>query len=912
MAFSTGFFTRTEIKSRVSKSTDSGLTLEESRRLGLAGTRNMNPDARSKHIQPVGAKRPDIYVLTAAPTVEDDDSGNAFDSPVGRFIREALPTGNKYRFGYVCQTLPPVRNRTRRPIPHEIAGYLDTVVRDVETSAPFGLITVGAVATGWALGETAARAGIDNTRGRRFPGRVGNLSVWVYPVMDAADIMAMETSRAYQSIPAAEYRRYFEMDMARAVDDFNAGLKPPVIEPPDLATGLRGVLIEKRSINIIRNFLAEMRDERAVTIDLETNAYRPFTDGAKILTQAIGTGERVIAFPWKHKDAGWTRHEHVLLREIVGNFLISKVPKIAHNAPFEIEWLVNEFGTPVAWESYWHDTMGMQYICDERSSSSTKRKGGESGGSGISLNFCCTLHFGLDLKGLERVSKTGNFGYEIGMGKIDRSDLANTDLDAVLRYDGRDTKYTGRLYPILKEELRRRGLWQAYLQWGKRVPCLAQAQVIGVPVDQKINAQLRERVGGEIAAADVEIQKTDAVKRFQKLYGPYIDSNKNNLVLFRDMLGYKNEIFRKGKWTVDEQALSQLKGEPVAAALLKRRGVATLYKTYLARMDAKHPETFIFSDGKVHTSFKHAATDTKRIQAEEPSLLNQPREASWIKTQYVAEPGALCLFNDYGAQEARCITVMSKDPNLIRFMKTGEDFHMTWAVKIAQAYDKTYKAFTKHLPPEKRMKAWRQRVKAQWVFAGFYYAKVSTRANYLEMPVKIAQKLDDEFWDKRDGFGGVKTWQRWLIENYREKGYVESMGGHRRYGPMSESQIANTGVQMSGTDVTCDAWYRVCRHAYENDLPWLFPPIFVHDDLGLFSVPKDKRDDAVEIMSRIMCDVQLPGAELIPWETEIAEGPSWGQKKTIGVFRTDKIDKQIKVFRQSGVEGLEAYSKVGH
>jgi hypothetical protein len=53
----------------------------------------------------------------------------------------------------------------------------------------------------------------------------------------------------------------------------------------------------------------------------------------------------------------------------------------------------------------------------------------------------------------------------------------------------------------------------------------------------------------------------------------------------------------------------------------------------------------------------------------------------------------------------------------------------------------------------------------------------------------------------------------------------------------------------------------------------------------------------------------LPGADIIPWEVEISEGSSWGEKTLVGAFSTAAVETQLQVLKESGVEGLAAYNK---
>ena len=285
--------------------------------------------------------------------------------------------------------------------------------------------------------------------------------------------------------------------------------------------------------------------------------------------------------------------------------------------------------------------------------------------------------------------------------------------------------------------------------------------------------------------------------------------------------------------------------------------------------------------------------------ASEPSLLNQPsRENAFVKEQFKALLGHICLFSDYGAQEARGVAIMSKDPNLVQFMKEGRDFHKVWALKILEKHDRYFKILTKGVKDEaKAIKMFRGEVKAKFVFAGFYGATVQSRANKLMLPLDIAKEIDNEFWEE---FSGVKRWQERVIKTYRKVGYVESLLGYRRHGPMGEPQVINAGVQASGADMTMAAWAKVGKYAYENDMPWLYLPIAVHDDLTGLNIPIERKWEAVEIIAGIMTDFsEYEWSSIVPMVVEISEGPHWGHKIPIGDFTSGKsIKAQVRALRE--------------
>jgi hypothetical protein len=84
----------------------------------------------------------------------------------------------------------------------------------------------------------------------------------------------------------------------------------------------------------------------------------------------------------------------------------------------------------------------------------------------------------------------------------------------------------------------------------------------------------------------------------------------------------------------------------------------------------------------------------------------------------------------------------------------------------------------------------------------------------LHIPLDIMEDLAAEFWDE---FRGVKEWQQGLLQSYERKGYVETLDGRRRRGPMTLNQIINHPIQGTAFSIVCAGMNALSERADAED-----------------------------------------------------------------------------------------------
>jgi len=853
------------------------LAPERLRAMGLIGVQNMNPRARTPMMEPDGDKRPTVLVLGDAPGPEDDEEGIPFTGESGQFLRRALPRELKesIRFDYCVRTLPPLRGKSHAPSQVEVECFRTTVEADVAKAKPRIIIGLGRTPLRWAVGED--RASSEIVRGRRYPVRVGGHVCWYYPILEPWFVyrLSKDPKARHNDIPGSEWVKVFDRDLQRIVEDLEDGLEEPKVV--DTATLDKGTILEKTDWKVVVWHLkAASKSTKPTGIDIETNRKRPYHKGAKVLTAAVsyvGDDDAVhtIAFPLDHPGSTITPEGRAAVLAAFKVYCLSKADKVAHNLAFEMEWLAWLFGTELMWTGKWHDTMLQAYVLDERL-------------GGLSLNFACLVHLGLDLKATSTTSTAGSwFGLAVSgpVEGIDRSNLEFTPLEDVMRYNGRDAKYTRPLFHRQRQEIKASELVRAYKRQLRRIPTIVAAQMAGMAVDHTHVSKLSQELQLKKDAALKTVQAQPEVLEYQRRYGTFeIGKPQHNLRLFRDVMG-QSEIKKKGGgFTTDKQALALITDTPVAGAILAWRSVDKLKSTYVDALDKRTKDTVICEDGKIHPSFNTTRTDTGRLSANDPSVQNFPKRMNAeIRAMIYAPKGFIMVSADYAQIEARVIAMMSRDKFLVKALWEDYDVHMEWAERIAAAHKPCLKAAG-------NLKTLRSLVKNKWVFPAYYGSYVTSLARDLDLPLETAQRLLKEFWRQQEG---VKVWQEQLLTTYNETGYVECLTGRRRRAPMSLNMVINTGVQGTASDIVVDAMDRLAEAAHRENSRHLAPILNVHDDLT-FYVEKAHLEARIDRIVREMCSVEFPWVN-VPIGIEVGTGPNWHEIQEIGKFRSDRLTK---------------------
>jgi DNA polymerase-1 len=237
--------------------------------------------------------------------------------------------------------------------------------------------------------------------------------------------------------------------------------------------------------------------------------------------------------------------------------------------------------------------------------------------------------------------------------------------------------------------------------------------------------------------------------------------------------------------------------------VLEYRGLKKLLTTYVEAL----PLLIDKKTGRIHTSFNQAVAATGRLSSNNPNLQNIPvkdERGREIRKAFVPAEGCLFLSADYSQIELRLMAHLSKDKSMISDFLSGNDIHAATAAKI-------FKVGLKDVTREMRSRA---KTANFGIIYGISSFGLSER---LTIGRKEAKELIDGYFAS---YPGVKTYMEESIRKAREKGYVTTMYGRRRYlrdihsrnqvvRGNAERNAINAPIQGSAADVIKIAMVRI-------------------------------------------------------------------------------------------------------
>lgn len=829
-------------------------------------------DSTPGKIDASGATKPTIYVLGDAPGKAEQEDREHFTGNSAELLRSLMPKKALplIRWNDVINCHIPGAG-VRKPNPTMITCCKPRVVADIERTKPKVIWGFGEAALKWAGGFTGIAPQIELWRGRRMPVKIGSHTCWYYAFIHPLELsrQAKDTRSEFGS----EDERMTCFDLEKAFRDL-ANLPKPVVHTPEMARENVECITD---IGQIQKALQWASRQPGVGFDYETNRVRPYATGAKILSLGLGTLERAFAFPLRHPEAPYTKKQLAEVEDLVARFLVSApCTKYVHNLVFEMEWTGFFFGRTTLRARRWFDTVNAAAVIDERTK---KIRNGP-----LSLVFLVQQYFGFNLKNLS---------------DIDRAELEFTPLSQVLPYNGMDAKYHFGLGEELLDVIEERGLEVPHELMQRRVPTVTLSQLKGVPVNQEISKKLQKKYQAKIDNALDDIAELPIVQKFERLRGKQINvgSPQDLVYIFNDMLECKevtreDKYSKKVKYSTDEDALKEIiknhqgDAKELAELLIAYREVSGTKSKYIDSLIWGEEACVVYPDSMVHTNFNTALARTGRLSSDDPNLQNFPyrnAETREVRRAMEARLGRIGMKFDYGQIEARVIAMFTKDKTYVKALWEKFDIHGDWAERLAYAYPA--RVGGKSLIKDKKvMKDFRMDIKNQWTFPLFFGARDSSVSHYLNIPVDIISKQVREFWKM---FPTAKDWQDNQIKFYREYGYVETLNGRRRHGPLTINQILNSGVQGTAAEIVLDAMSRLS----EMEDPELQPEINIHDDLTFLDILASRADVVAEEIIDAMINVPFKFVN-VPIVVEMGVGKNWCDLEEL----KDEDGKSISVY----------------
>ncbi len=398
-------------------------------------------------------------------------------------------------------------------------------------------------------------------------------------------------------------------------------------------------------------------------------------------------------------------------------------------------------------------------------------------------------------------------------------------------------------------------------------PILAGMERVGVSVDADLLREASKNLGAQVASLEAEIFEL-AGQKFS------VGSTKQLQEVLFDKL--KLPIGKKTKtgYSTGAEVLEDLvaKGHEIAGKIVRWREVSKLKSTYADALPALiNPET-----GKVHTSLNQTVASTGRLSSSNPNLQNIPVRTEIgreIRKGFVASAGRVLVSADYSQIELRLFAHITKDPGLVEAFQTDADIHAQTARRIFEV-------------PKGQPVTHDQRRQAKTInFAVIYGASPFRVAIELGITQARASELIKAYLAL---YPGVRAYLETVLEDAREKGYVQTLLGRRRYVPdinsrvfqfrqAAEREAANMPVQGTSADIIKLAMLRVDGALRESGLGAQMV-LQVHDEL-LFECPAGE----VRPLADLVRDAMQNAYPLdVPLRAEVKTGHNWWDVTPVG------------------------------
>lgn len=452
------------------------------------------------------------------------------------------------------------------------------------------------------------------------------------------------------------------------------------------------------------------------------------------------------------------------------------------------------------------------------------------------------------------------------IGKRGKNQLTmrQVPVSKVVDYAAEDADITFQLAEFLYPQLEKTdGLEKLYKEIeAPLIKVLTAMEFEGVRLNAGFLEAYSSELGKEILAVEQKIYDT-AETRFN------IASPKQVGEVLFDKLGlpYRWRKTKTGQYSTNEEKLTELSVEfPIVKDILRFRGLSKLKSTYVDALPRMvNPKT-----GRIHTSYNQALAATGRLSSNNPNLQNIPirtPEGAKIRKAFIPrDENHVLLAADYSQIELRVIAEISGDEAMLEAFQAGKDIHRATAAKV---FEVPYEEVTKE-----------QRYRAKTVnFSIVYGAGATNLSRQLNIKRTEAKDLIDQYFRQ---YQGLQKYMRSIVEEAREKGYVSTLLGRRRYirDINSKSSLArsnaeriavNTPVQGSAADLIKVAMINIQKALQEGNYKTKMI-LQVHDEL-VFDVPKEELEQVKPIIEEMMANA-MPGLK-VPILVGMDTGDNW-------------------------------------
>ena len=323
---------------------------------------------------------------------------------------------------------------------------------------------------------------------------------------------------------------------------------------------------------------------------------------------------------------------------------------------------------------------------------------------------------------------------------------------------------------------------------------------------------------------------------------------------------------KTGQYSTSEDTLSKLaKKHEIVKFILEWRSLQKLLTTYVYSL----PKQIDPNSNKIHTEFNQTLTTTGRLSSVNPNLQNIPirtERGKLIRKCFIPrDENYTLLCADYSQIELRIIAFLSGDSNMKNAFINNEDIHTSTAARV----------FNINIDEVNE----EQRRNAKIVNFGIIYGvSAFGLSNQTNLTRGESKEIIDNYFKS---YPKLKEYMSNQISYAREKGFVETILGRKRYIPEINSRNAilrssaernaiNTPVQGSAADIIKLSMIKIDNEFEKKSLKSKLL-LQVHDEL-VFDVHLTELDIVKQIVSSNMENaIQID----VPLKVDIGHGDNW-------------------------------------
>ena len=390
---------------------------------------------------------------------------------------------------------------------------------------------------------------------------------------------------------------------------------------------------------------------------------------------------------------------------------------------------------------------------------------------------------------------------------------------------------------------------------------LASMEIEGINLDVAYLNKLSKKT-------DKEIEKTKKIIYSESKEEFNISSPKQlGEVLFDKMKIISNPKKTKtGQYSTSEDVLSYLaKDNDFVKHILEYRSLTKLQNTYINAL----PNEVLKNTGKIHTEYMQTVAATGRLSSINPNLQNIPIRTSRgkeIRRAFISRNKDFFILSaDYSQIELRIIAALSNEENMINAFNDNEDIHSSTAATV---FNTKIENVTKS-----------QRTNAKTVNFGIIYGvSAFGLSNQTNLSRKESKELIETYYNK---YPKLKEYIAEQIAFARDKGYVETLLGRRRYlkdinssnavvRGGAERNAINAPIQGSAADIIKIAMINIQSKLINNEYKSKML-LQVHDEL-VFDVYKPELNNIISLVKE---EMENAFSLKVPLDIDMNYGENW-------------------------------------